>query len=105
MGYIPEEEPKPYQELWNAIYESKKPLFDAIREKRDASVEAEHRMFAGENPVTLTETGDSKPGSATETKVLGFDTSPQRDHGWRDLKIVQGQIIEGRDTGDESATE
>lgn len=75
VGYIPEEEPKPYQEQWNAIYESKKPLFDAIREKR-----------------------------AEEPPKFGFKTTPEKDHGWRDLKIVQGQIIEGRDTGDESAT-
>jgi hypothetical protein len=48
------------------------------------------------------------PGAVTvgyipeeEPSKLRFETSPQRDHTWRELKIVSGKI-EGRDLGDES---
>ena len=49
------------------------------------------------------------PGAVTvgyipeeEPPKMRFKTQPEKDHSWRDLKIVQGQIIEGRDTGDEA---
>lgn len=75
VGYIPED------------------LKQAIR---DAGAEAEDRALEWRRRTAMTREAMEMP------LKLGFDTSPQKDHGWRDLKIVSGQIIEGRDTGDEA---
>lgn len=93
VGYIPEEEPKKVETRPECFYQydglvpTGIPFADKI---------LENMLRASQGTMPKGNISEEEPPK------FGFKTTPEKDHGWRDLKIVQGQIIEGRDTGDEA---
>lgn len=60
--------------------------------------------FNFKGPYTAVLNGQVSTGItdvATGETKMRFETSPQRDHSWRELKIANGKI-EDRDLGDEN---